>query len=309
MRKETVNVLKGIAGVGAAIGGAAAFNETDVVYANQFVNSENASEQEELELDQKASEIDSSIDSLIEASTEASTAAKQSLSLVKAQSESVVKELESESVSISEQISEANSTWASTSAYLPTSTSEAMSELGIASEVASEATKNYDYYSNLVNEIETVRENISGLKKYAIDNPHWWYGETIKGVTYNGKDYYGHAGELAKLLIKYKLYVTENVIIQDSQMAGSFAEGYREGTDNYLWVDVNGTRRYFDYVNIGTSGNHLSNENNAKKIISICVLEKTLSSEDDMKFTGKGTEWFGEAKDITDNEGIVILTI
>ncbi|MEE0686410.1 MAG: hypothetical protein UEA60_07120, partial [Lachnospiraceae bacterium] len=312
MRKETVNVFKGIAGVGAAIGGAAAFNETDVVYANEMVESDSV--HEDLDLEKKASEIGSSIGSLSEAYEMASVTAEESLTSAKAQSESMSQVVESESASLSQQTSEANSTWTSTSAYLPESTSEAISELGIASEVASEATKNYDYYSNLVTEINAVRANLVGLKNEAKDNYLYFWSSTpsIKGVKYNGKDYYGHASDLARLLIKYKLYVTENVIIEDdndnslgvNEMALSFVDG--GGANNYLKVNVNGTIRYYDYVNIATNGEPVFDENNPNNLKSICVLEKTLKTGSNSSFKSKGDEWFGEEKDITNDKGIVI---
>ena len=143
MRKETGNVLKGIAGVGAAIGGAAAFNEADVVYAAALEQKASEEDQVELEQGQTASEIEAGIESLLEASESASLSTVESLSTAKAQSESAANKLASENEALSEQASEANSAWASTSTYLSESTSFAMSELGSASEVASEAVEDY----------------------------------------------------------------------------------------------------------------------------------------------------------------------
>ena len=118
MRKETGNVLKGIAGVGVAIGGAAAFNEADVVYAAELEQKASEEDQVELEQGQTASEIEAGIESLLEASESASLSTVESLSTAKAQSESAANKLASENEALSEQANEANSAWASTSAYL-----------------------------------------------------------------------------------------------------------------------------------------------------------------------------------------------
>ena len=187
MKKKMDNILKGVAGAGAALGGASAFSANDVVYAAEIEQRE-----EELEeLEEQTSEVVASSESLIAedsfATSEYSTTEMASYSL-KARA----------IVSVSDSISTA----------LSESAAIAASEYASASEVASEALADYEasleefenndysdpYLEKLIGEINAQRKIVEETKKAVLENK-----DSIQ-------NYYRKADKLANLLIQYSFY-------------------------------------------------------------------------------------------------------
>ncbi|MBQ8633224.1 MAG: hypothetical protein IJ420_06425, partial [Lachnospiraceae bacterium] len=94
MKKKVNDILKGVAGAGIALGGAAAFGEMDVLYAAEIEQSDVEQDELESELDEYAHGTEMGTESVIDYASQSnsandSTAGSQSTSTL--ESESAVK--------------------------------------------------------------------------------------------------------------------------------------------------------------------------------------------------------------------------
>ncbi len=300
MKKELANILKGAAGVGVALGGATAFDDSDIVYAAELEETPKEQEQEDLEFEQSASALDSEIESLLLASESASESVADSVSVVSSTSEEIAKAQASESDSLSLLVSEVESLSVAMSEAYYESVATAESELVSASEVASEAATDYDgtfqsfekagynnaYFTELLTQIEGYQAQLQVVKETASSN-----GEKLDDT-----DYYTIADNLAMSLVKYELYTEKNVTNIESI---SWTKNFINRNYNYIKVvykDAEGNEQtaYYDYVNVDANGSSLdssSDRNDPDKVVGIHVYEKTLSGSNffGLTFTNKGT--------------------
>lgn len=323
MKKKKVNsILKGMAGVGVALGGVSVLTDADLVYAAEL--EEELSEQEEIPtLEQQASQSAAEAESVSDAnsiSADDSNSEVQSTSGSNADS-TATSDLAVQSVSTadSETASESFSAVESTSESTA-STIESMS--GSISESAASETSEYKSLSEVAYQIDSLYHSAStAFEEKNYDDPYLEQllsdiaaAQEKAEATTNAGSYYRAADKLANLLIQYKFYqegyvgdIEYSQWVSDTASTGYVqnyvrvmykAEDAEDGSTNYNYA-------YFDYVTEDADGNVLfgtKDESNRAKFDHIQLLEKAPI------FENQASE--GETKDEfsfeTDTEGNIL---
>ena len=170
MKKKVNNILKGVAGVGVALGGANAFSENDVLFATELDQVDEELEELEEQIE-SGSESGAASESLVESLSESNM---ESASLSDSKVDSVSKSqsiVASESASQTIQVSMANST--SESAYLSTSESAYNSAESVYGSEVANILLSPEYQTN-GNSI-SVAENGDILQVSADGTYTYWY--------------------------------------------------------------------------------------------------------------------------------------
>ena len=318
MKKKKVNsILKGMAGVGVALGGVSVLTDADLVYAAEL--EEELSEQEEIPtLEQQASQSAAEADSVSDAN---SISADDSNSEVQSTSGSNADSTATSDLAV-QSVSNADSETASESFSAVESTSESTASTiesmsGSISESAASETSEYKSLSEVAYQIDSLYHSAStAFKEKHYDDP---YLEKLLSdiaaaqekaeATTNSGSYYRAADKLANLLIQYKFY--QEGYVDDIEYSNWVSDtASSKYVQNYVRVtykaeDGSTNYAYFDYVTEDADGNVLfgtKDESNRAKFDHIQLLEKTPI------FENQASE--GETKDEfsfkTDTEGNIL---
>ena len=288
-KKKTNSILKGVAGVGAVLGGAGVLGESDIVYAQEQNGLEEKEIRELLALEDELENASTSASASVTISESAVTAASKSASESSKDSESQANSIsESNSAVVSETeivlASESDSIASlsgSVSTSLANSTELAESESLSASEALEEAFSIYNsastefeendyndpYLEQLLKDIAAAQTDVAAEKQKALES-----GKQLNSV---GIDYYPKADHLANLLVQYKYYQEGYV---DKIEYSKWESHSRD--NNYVKVTSSksgftNANAYFDYVNADSNDNLMPNTDNPVGVDHIYVLKKT----------------------------------